>query len=138
MNRSDLQQLAEARLLDATVLLNAGRLDGAYYLLGYVVECALKACISKQFGLYEVPDKNLVRDFYSHDLKDLLKIAGLSVEAAAKTRADPNFETNWTTVRNWRETTRYNIGVGEAKVRTLLNAVISIDSGVLTWLRTQW
>ena len=83
MNRNDLQQLAEARLLDATVLLNAGRLDGAYYLLGYVVECALKACISKQFGLYEVPDKNLVRDFYSHDLKDLLKIAGLSVDRSS-------------------------------------------------------
>lgn len=138
MNRSDLQQLAEARLLDATVLLNAGRFDGAYYLLGYVVECALKACITKRFGLYEVPDKNLVRDFYSHDLLDLLRIAELSSDLAAKTRADPNFETNWTTVRNWRETARYNIGVGEAKVRTLLNAVVSIDSGVLTWLRTQW
>jgi hypothetical protein len=52
MNRAELQQLAEARLADAQVLLEAGRLDGAYYLLGYVVECALKSCIAKQFGLF--------------------------------------------------------------------------------------
>jgi len=138
MNRADLQQLAEARLLDAQILLEAGRLDGAYYLLGYVVECALKSCITKQFGLNEVPDKKLVDDFYTHDLKKLLKIAGLSSELASKSRMDASFETNWTTIQDWRETTRYNIGVAEQDVRSLLDAVVNIDSGVLTWLRTQW
>ncbi len=47
MNRSDLQNLATIRLRDAEVLLDNGRYDGAYYLLGYVIECALKACIAK-------------------------------------------------------------------------------------------
>ena len=138
MNRGDLKHLAESRLLDATVLLSAGRLDGAYYLLGYVVECALKACITKQFGLHEVPDKDLVRDFYSHDLKNLLKIAGLIGDFAVKSRADPKFETNWTTIRDWRETTRYKIGVEEQDVRSFLDAVVNSDSGILTWLKTQW
>jgi HEPN domain-containing protein len=138
MNRVDLQQLAESRLLDATVLFDAGRFDGAYYLLGYVVECALKACITKQFGLHEVPDRDLIRDFYSHDLKNLLKVAGLNGDFGDRARTDPKFETNWTTVRDWREIVRYKVGLGERDVRSMLEAVGDQDSGILPWLRTQW
>ncbi|MCP5119377.1 MAG: HEPN domain-containing protein, partial [bacterium] len=47
MNRTDFQNLALERLDDAKVLLDGGRYNGAYYLSGYVVECALKACIAK-------------------------------------------------------------------------------------------
>ena len=48
MNRRDLQQLADDRVLDAEALLNAGRWAAAYYLSGYAVECALKARIARQ------------------------------------------------------------------------------------------
>jgi HEPN domain-containing protein len=47
MNRADLQQLAELRITEAKVLLDNGFYAGAYYLAGYAVECALKACIAK-------------------------------------------------------------------------------------------
>ena len=65
MDRSDLQVLAEARVVDAEALLEAGRWAAAYYLLGYAVECGLKACAAKQFNQYEVPDKTVVNDFYT-------------------------------------------------------------------------
>jgi hypothetical protein len=45
VNRVQLRQLAEDRLLDAERLLTGGRWAGAYYLAGYAVECGLKACI---------------------------------------------------------------------------------------------
>jgi hypothetical protein len=45
MNRAQLRQLAEDRVLDAACLLAGGRWAGAYYLAGYAVECGLKACI---------------------------------------------------------------------------------------------
>jgi hypothetical protein len=45
LTRTDLQQLADARIAEANALLAAGLWDGAYYLAGYAVECALKACI---------------------------------------------------------------------------------------------
>jgi len=45
VNRAELRQLAEDRILDAEHLLAAGRWSGAYYLAGYAVECGLKACI---------------------------------------------------------------------------------------------
>jgi hypothetical protein len=45
VDRSQLRQLAADRILDAEHLLSGGRFSGAYYLAGYSVECALKACI---------------------------------------------------------------------------------------------
>jgi HEPN domain-containing protein len=47
MNRGELRQLAETRLAEAQILLRAGMWSGAYYLVGYAVECGLKACIAK-------------------------------------------------------------------------------------------
>ena len=46
MNRRDLQELTRIRAVEAGTLLDQGMYDGAYYLSGYAVECALKACIS--------------------------------------------------------------------------------------------
>jgi hypothetical protein len=47
--------------------------DGAYYLAGYAVECALKACIAKETKRYEFPDKKRVDSSYSHNLDLLVK-----------------------------------------------------------------
>jgi len=75
MNRGELQILAEARVSDAEVLLQGMRWGAAYYLLGYAVECALKACAAKQFREHEVPEKTVVNDFYTHGLDRLLNIS---------------------------------------------------------------
>jgi hypothetical protein len=45
--RRDFRTLAELRAEEARVLLRSRRQLGAYYLAGYAVECALKACIAK-------------------------------------------------------------------------------------------
>ena len=47
MDRRDLQALSKARLIEAKALLKLGLTDGACYLAGYTVECAIKACIAK-------------------------------------------------------------------------------------------
>jgi hypothetical protein len=47
VNRVEPQRLAKERISDAKVLLGARHWVGAYYLAGYAVECALKACIAK-------------------------------------------------------------------------------------------
>jgi hypothetical protein len=56
MNRADLQALADLRVKEATILLDANCFEGAYYLLGYAIECALKACIAKQIKQHDFPD----------------------------------------------------------------------------------
>ena len=73
MDRAQFQQLADLRLRDAEVLLAAGQWAAAYYLLGYCIECALKACIAKQFLQHDVPDRKLVNSFYTRRLDDLLE-----------------------------------------------------------------
>lgn len=48
LTRKDFQTLAEDRLADAQTLLKTqSNWSGAYYISGYAVECALKACICK-------------------------------------------------------------------------------------------
>ena len=138
MDRSDLQVLAEARVVDAEALLQGGRWAAAYYLLGYAVECALKACAAKQFHEHEVPDKTIVNDFYTHRVDKLLNISGAKVALEAQAAADPRFQVNWNAVRDWNESSRYDHSTTEARARDMLVAVADPSSGVLPWLKTQW
>ena len=105
MNRSDLQRISEKRLKEAKILLDAGEHAGAYYLAGYAVECALKACIAKKFREHEFPDKAFVNSVYSHDFHELLNHAGLGndPEIAPKSK----LWDRWSIVKRWKETTRY-------------------------------
>ena len=45
--------------------------DGAYYLAGYAIECALKACIAKATRRYDFPDRKKVDASHTHDLREL-------------------------------------------------------------------
>jgi hypothetical protein len=81
--------------------------DGAYYLAGYAVECALKACIAKGTKRYEFPDKERAVSSYSHKLQELVKVAGLELALAGLVRTSPEFRTNWEAVKSWTEQSRY-------------------------------
>ena len=89
MNRIDFQKIAETRLREAKALLDAGFQDGAYYLAGYSVECALKACIAKRTREHDFPEKKLAIDSHTHDLRDLLRLALLKNELEIVVQADP-------------------------------------------------
>jgi hypothetical protein len=138
MDRTDLQLLADARVADANVLLDARRWAAAYYLLGYAVECALKACTARRFRQDEVPDKRVVNDFYTHRLDTLLGISGLGQALEGRANGEPAFQVNWNTVRDWNETSRYDHSISEAKARDMFIAVADQATGVLSWLKTLW
>jgi hypothetical protein len=82
------------RVADAKALLAAGQFQGSYYVAGYAIECALKACLCKQFKLHDFPDRKLVQDSYTHDLDNLVRLAGLRAALTAQIQAQPAF---------WRE-----------------------------------
>ena len=138
MNRKDLQTLADLRVVDAKILLEAGRFSAAYYLLGYAVECALKACIAKQIKEHDFPDRQLIVDSYSHKLEQLIRISGVKPQFDDRIKQDKSFEVNWTTVKDWTESARYDDNVPETRARDLLNAVTDPQRGVLPWLKTMW
>jgi HEPN domain-containing protein len=137
MNRLDFQGIAEARLGEAKALLDAGFPDGAYYLAGYAVECALKACIAKRTQQHDFPDKTLVNESYTHNLKELVRLALLKRELEAALMADPAMDLNWTIVQGWSEASRYaRKTVDEAA--GLLQAIEDHAGGLLPWVRQRW
>src|SRR5947207_8112894 len=107
MNRVELQRLAKDRLHDAKVLLAGRRWSGAYYLAGYAVECALKACIAKLMKSEEFPDKNFAEKCWTHHLPQLLGLAGLKADLDTAALADSDLADNWNTVKEWTESSRY-------------------------------
>jgi hypothetical protein len=138
VNRTELQQLAELRLSDARILLDANAFGGAYYLAGYAIECALKACVAKQIQQFDFPEKRLVDRSYTHNLVQLLDVSGVKApleEEAAKNEA---LRFRWNVVRDWSEATRYDVGTTEKAARDMLAAVGDEGSGVLTWLKKHW
>ncbi len=138
MNRTDFQQLADLRLREAEVLLREGCYDGAYYLLGYVVECAFKACIAKQTREHDFPpDRRAVEAIYKHGPTDLLKASSLEGKHQEARLASNVFDANWKVVQVWSEQSRYQQGKSEQEVKDFFSAIIG-DEGVLPWLKNYW
>ncbi len=137
MNRSDLQDLALIRCKEAQVLLENGNYEGSYYLCGYVVECGLKACIAKQTRLHDFPDKKAVNASYSHNLKDLVKIASLGPTLDDELESDPDFADNWNTVKDWSEKSRYEKHTYN-EAQDLYSSIADAKQGVLQWLQQYW
>ena len=138
MNRGDLQKLAELRIKEARVLLDNDCFEGAYYLAGYAVECALKACIAKQTKQYDFPDKKLVNQIYKHDPTELMKAAGLETELKEEIKSNREFSANWKAVSDWSEENRYQADVSKKTANDLYSAITDTNSGVLQWLKKWW
>lgn len=136
LNRKGLQDLAKLRLEEALLLLRSNHLDGAYYLAGYAVECALKACIAKKTQRYDFPEKGTVQASYSHELVKLLVPAGLSLDHQAAMR-QPDFAKNWKTVTQWEADSRYS-SHPKQEASELLRAITDRKAGALQWIKQYW
>ena len=137
MNRDELQELSRIRIKEAKALLDRGLYDGAYYLCGYGIECALKACIAKNTRKYDFPDKKAVIDSYTHDLIKLVKTAELNVALEQKIAGSPNFVANWKLIKDWSEDSRYKLNT-EAEARDLYSAITARKHGILSWIKKHW
>src|SRR5436309_1706454 len=104
LTRAEFQQLADVRIAEAGVLLANGLWDGAYYLAGYAVECALKACIAKLVRAEEFPPhRREIDDYYTHDLNRLVRTAKLDTIWRADLNTNQAFKDNWEYVQQWTE-----------------------------------
>lgn len=138
MNRNDLQRLADVRWQEAQALFTVGAFEGAYYLAGYAIECALKACVAKQTREFDFPDKRLVERSYTHNLTQLLDVAGIKVAFEEAGVDDQSLSESWSVVQNWSEASRYALDVTEKSAQDMLAAVGDDLSGVLPWLKKYW
>jgi HEPN domain-containing protein len=136
VKRRDLQELASTRLKDAQILFHNRRFDGAYYLAGYAVECAIKACVARKTQRYDFPDKELAVQVYTHDLTKLLKPAGIAQVWEQELRADRALELKWGVVKDWTEQSRYSTH-SRQKAKDMLEAVEG-SQGILECLKKYW
>ena len=136
MNRGDLKVLSRSRLREARTLLAAHEWSGAYYLAGYSAECALKACIARGTRAGTFPDKQLAEKSYSHKLSQLVDVAGLTLSLNAEMNHSPAFATYWAVVKDWTETSRYQV-IPNTLATDMLRA-LTARTGVLHWVRKWW
>jgi hypothetical protein len=137
MNRIDFQEIADLRLRESKALLADGFPEGAYYLAGYAVECALKSCIARRTREHDFPDKKLVNDSHTHDLAKLLQLAELKIDLEAAMQDNPAMQSNWGALQNWSETSRYERRNAQ-EAADLLQAIEDQTGGLLPWIMLRW
>jgi HEPN domain-containing protein len=137
VNRTELQRLAKARIADAKALLAARRWSASYYLAGYAVECALKACIAKLMKPEEFPDRTFADKCWTHNLLQLLTLASLKEDFKAARQADSKLQDSWDVVKEWNESSRYTRKT-EADAQSLYKAITDNKHGVLAWVKSRW
>ena len=137
MNRADLQRLSNIRIREAEILLAAGAYSGTYYLAGYAVECALKACFAKSIQRYDFPDKDRAGKVFQHKLSVLATLANLDGELSKATQGNLRLSANWSVARGWTEESRYSTWT-KNEAEAMVDAISKRKDGVLPWIRRRW
>lgn len=138
MNRNELQLLSRTRQREAQTLLRSKHFLGSYYIAGYSVECALKACIAKNTKRYEFPDKNLALQAWNHNFVDLFKTAELWADFSTDRKANSNLEINWAVTKDWSEKYRYDLSITPQMAQDFYSSISARTHGVLSWIRRRW
>ena len=129
-NGDDYPEAAGKHLTDASVLVADDRHDGAAYLAGYVVECALKALIQMETGL----------TLRSHDLQGLNSTSGI-IAAQAGPRTQRTYVSaaailSGSDILTWKPEMRYRAEqVTAATARSWLQEATEIYSTIIGGLR---
>ena len=138
LQRHDLQELSSLRLPEAQVLIAGGCWEAAYYLAGYAVECALKACIAKSTERYEFPDMKGVNDSYEHNLEKLVVVADLNKALNEAMHLRPQLGSNWSFVKKKGQSRPDAGGPPKQKRGRFFQAVQDQRDGVHRWLKKHW
>ncbi|NEW92780.1 HEPN domain-containing protein [Rhodopseudomonas sp. BR0M22] len=136
LSRTSLQNAATAKIDDARLLFQNRRFSNAYYLYGYGIELALKACIARQIVAETVPDTSVLKGFLDHNYARLVGLAGLT-EPLRRRRLDPEFDSRWSIVSEWSVESRYDM-IDAVTATAMQDAIESADHGVFRWLVQYW
>ena len=137
LHKEALQARAKGKLADASLLYEHQRYSSSYYIYGYAVEMGLKACIAILFSADAIPDKSLVLKVYTHDLKELVKTAGLSLALKEARNRSPAADSYWAIVEQWTVESRYD-SIDPFLARAMNEAVSHPTDGVFKWITSHW
>jgi hypothetical protein len=133
---TELRTLAEMRRSEALALYEKDLFSGAYYLAGYAIELALKACICRMFNAEAIPDKGFVNSIYTHRLTDLIEIANMK-KLVENNKKDTTFEAFWGVVVNWSSEARYEI-ITQKQCAAMIAAAFHEKGGIYPWIKSHW
>ncbi|MSP27444.1 MAG: hypothetical protein EXR80_03120 [Methylococcales bacterium] len=114
-NPEEIKKLAYERLVEAQILCDAGKYNGAFYLAGYSIELMLKAKICENWGMPNLFDEkytvhgisDIRKAIKTHDIAVLLIFSGLK--------------------------TKFEIAKSDNISLALANAILFADSGQCHW-----
>lgn len=148
--RIEFQELAVLRLKEANILLSQNYPDGAFYLAGYAVECALKSAICRILNIDDFFDMysskvhgakvkdDVVQKFRTHDYGTLLVLSGLYFKLESDLLRDSLLEHSWSTIQlhAWSEQYRYQVAARKA-VTEVADFIKSVNY-LLQWIKKHW
>jgi hypothetical protein len=137
VSKGDLEALSDVRIREATLLYQAQHYSGAYYLAGYAVELAIKACIAKHIRTGFIPDRNFVNRIYQHKSDELIGLDGLKDALNDDIKLDPQLGGNWGIACDWSEESRYSAW-DALNAAALISAIGDPVHGVLQWLKKRY
>jgi hypothetical protein len=139
LNRADFQKMALTWIASAKTLLAAKLWGPAYYVAGYAVECGLKACIMKRVEQTGVifAEKKFAERCWTHDLTELVELAGLKKTLEADRTQNPALKLNWLVVKDWDESSRY-LHQPHHQAKKLYRAITDKAGGMMPWVMKHW
>ena len=145
-NFGDFKKLTKARLNTVKILMKANDWNSAAYMMGYALECSLKATVCKTLKLSVYPEytkrENIDKYFMTHSFQQLLIVSGLSnifsLDGPAKA-----FQ-NWSDFTNeykdrWTEM-RYEVEEkwDSDRVKKLYKYLVTGRSAIIKEIRKTW
>ena len=147
-NATEIWELGERRLAEATVLLQSGFCEGALYLAGYSIELFLKAKIcellripnlfDEAFNSSDIKARDFRKPFYTHDLATLLYYSGLSEKFLDEKAQNQAFAKHWELLsETWNENCRYKIcgSFSTQDTQRFIAAIEDVSHGVMQWIK---
>lgn len=141
-NGRELKEISMRRLKSARYLLKSKDWEGSVYIMGYVLECALKSTICKTLDFVKYPDdtnnKTLEKVFKTHDFDILLTISGLNKKFSANGKLEEY--SNWSDFTkeypgNWPEM-RYTLDrFSETLAKQLYTNLTTKDFGIISVIK---
>jgi hypothetical protein len=74
---------------------------------------------------------------WTHNLEELVKLAGLEPTLAADVAANSVLQLNWLTATDWTEQSRYQ-DIPHRQAKKLYAAIADKPNGVMQWIRVRW
>lgn len=137
-----LKTIALKRLKTVDILMKAEDWELATYIMGYVLECALKAMVCKTLRLTKYPDVKIAKGvFITHKFDRLLLVSGMTDIFSDRGPAEAwfhwgqfvnEYKGEWTGMR-------YELGKrGEQQVKNLYTHLTDTNGGILEEIKKRW